>query len=358
MSEIPWKPNWDETKKHFNDFWNRKGVVIASWGPPKAVKQIEPVQEVGCPDIREYYLNPVLRAKVNHYRLSEGYFGADVLPLSDTFFGPGSLATFIGSEPGISDETIWFEPCVMNESEPEKLPPLKFDPENKWWKLTEQTLKECVRLGKGKYMVGCPDLVENIDVLSSLRDPQTLMFDMIERPEWVKQKVWEINKVWFEAYQRIYDIIKLDDGSSSWAAFRVWGAGKTAKLQCDASAMFSPEMFKEFVVPALTEQCSWLDNSLYHLDGTQAMCHLDALLAIKELDAIEWTPQAGIEPGAHPRWFDLYRKIIDAGKSVQIMSVGHDDLKPMLDKIGRDGIYVMTGGVSAAQMEKMYNSVH
>lgn len=358
MTEISWKPNWNDTKRHFNDFWNRKGVVIGTWGAPKAAKQLENIKEVECPDFRQYHLDPVMRARMNHYYVSNGYYGADILPISDTCFGPGSLATFLGCEPGISPETVWFDPCIMNEPEPEKLPPLKFDPQNKWWKLTEKTHRECVRLGKGKYMTGAPDLVENIDVLSSLRNPQTLMFDMIERPEWVKQKVWEINKVWFEAYQRIYDIIKLDDGSSSWAAFRIWGEGKTAKLQCDASAMFSPDMFKEFAVPALTEQCRWLDNSLYHLDGTQAMCHLDALLEIKELDAIEWTPQAGIEPGGHPRWFDLYRKIIDAGKSVQIMSVEPRDLKPMLDKIGRNGIYIMTDGVTVDEMEKMYESVH
>ena len=83
-------------------------------------------------------------------------------------------------------------------------------------------------------------------------------------------------------------------------------------MQCDASAMFSSAMFDDFVVPALTEQCRWLDYSLYHLDGTQAMHHLDSLLAIEALDAIEWTPQAGIESGGHPRWYPLYKRIIDA----------------------------------------------
>jgi len=29
----------------------------------------------------------------------------------------------------------------------------------------------------------------------------------------VEQKVWEVNTAFFEAYQRIYDIIKLPDGS-------------------------------------------------------------------------------------------------------------------------------------------------
>jgi hypothetical protein len=202
-------------------------------------------------------------------------------------------------------------------------------------------------------VVGCPDLVENIDILAALRDPQTLMADMIDRPHWVEQKVAEINRVWFEAYQRIYDIIKLDDGSSVFGAFRIWGPGKTAKLQCDASAMLSPAMFRRFVVPSLTEQCEWLDFSLYHLDGTQALCHLDALLEIDALDAIEWTPQSGIEQGGHPRWYPLYERILRAGKAVQVVNLHGEDLFRLLDRLGGRGVYALTSFSSAAEAESI-----
>ena len=175
----------------------------------------------------------------------------------------------------------------------------------------------------------------------SLRGFDALLMDMVERPEWVEQKIREINEVWFTAYQLIYDLIKLEDGSSTFGAFYIWGPGKVAKLQCDASAMFSPKMYQRFVVPALTAQCEWLDHSLYHLDGTQAMVHLDTLLAIKPLDAIEWTPQAGIETGGHKRWHDLYRRILAAGKSVQVVNVEPDEVLPLLDAIGRKGVYML-----------------
>ena len=81
---------------------------------------------------------------------------------------------------------------------------------------------------------------------------------------------------------------------------------------------------------------------MYHLNGTQAMCHLDALLEIEPLDAIEWTPQAGIENGSHPRWYNLYKRILDAGKSVQVVGVSKEELIPLLDTIGSKGVYVMT----------------
>jgi hypothetical protein len=289
----------------------------------------------------ERYCNATYRAAENHCRLSRSAFPLDVLPVANTDLGPGSLALFLGARPGFAEDTVWFHPCMEQEAEPEKLPPLRFDSCNEWWKLTEEIARRCADLARGKYLVGCPDLIENVDVLSSLRGAQTLCLDMIERPEWVEQKVREINEVWFEAYQRIYEIIRLDDGSAAFGAFYIWGPGKTAKLQCDTSAMFSPAMFKRFVVPALSAQCDWLDQSLYHLDGTQAMKHLDALLAIESLDAIEWTPQTGIETGGNKRWYDLYRRILGAGKSVQVVNVELNELGPLLDGIGTKGVYVL-----------------
>jgi hypothetical protein len=148
-------------------------------------------------------------------------------------------------------------------------------------------------------------------------------------------------------------IISLPDGSATFGAFRLWGPGKTAKVQCDACVMFSPAMFRRFVVPGLTEQCQWLDNSMYHLDGTQAIPHLDALLEIDELDAVEWTPQAGIERGGNPRWFKMYERILNAGKSVQAIGVGKDEIVPLLDAIGGRGVYVMAASSSLSDAEEI-----
>jgi hypothetical protein len=121
--------------------------------------------------------------------------------------------------------------------------------------------------------------------------------------------------------------------------------------------MFSPQMYRRFVVPALTAQCAWLDHSLYHLDGTQAMLHLDALLEIAPLDAIEWTPQAGIETGGNKRWHDLYRRILAAGKSVQVVNVEPDEVIPLLDAIGNKGVYMLIQFKDEREAEHVQNLV-
>jgi len=59
-------------------------------------------------------------------------------------------------------------------------------------------------------------------------------------------------------------------------------------------------MFKEFVFPYLQEQCSRLGFTLYHLIGPEAIRHLDQLLKIPELTAIQWVPGAGNPPNESP----------------------------------------------------------
>jgi hypothetical protein len=194
-----------------------------------------------------------------------------------------------------------------------------------------------------------PDLIENLDVLSSLRGAQTLMEDMIERPAWVKQHIAEINACYFQVYEALRARIGLADGSTCFWAFHLWGPGRTAKVQCDALAMISPAMFDEFVRPALAEQCEWLDGAMFHLDGTQAIPHLTSLLAIPGLDAIEYTPQAGVESGGHERWWPLYRRILEAGKSVQIVAVKPHEVAPLLDAIGARGVYLHVDGITDAE---------
>jgi hypothetical protein len=88
------------------------------------------------------------------------------------------------------------------------------------------------------------------------------------------------------------------------------------------------------------------------------MHHLDALLNIDELDAIEWTPQSGIEGGGHERWYPMYKKILDAGKCVQAIGVLPEQVKPLLDACGAPGLFIlMWGAASESQARRLADLV-
>ena len=358
-SGFGWKKNWAESRQHFVDWWNRKGLVVCSWGawvkaPEPHAPIIEPLPPFEGTDVekcRRGYEDVEARAHNMHRWYAQADFGADVLPLLNTDIGPGSLAFALGSEPGFTPETVWFTAPWKHIADVRDIPPIRFNPDAYWWRIHEAQARAVTRRAKGAYLAAMPDLVENVDILAALRDPQTLMMDMAESPEWVEAAAMDVNRAWFEGFSRLYDIVKGPDGGNGWGAFNIWGPGKTAKVQCDACAMFSPKMFDRFVLPALTEQCDWLDYSMYHLDGTHCICHLDSLLKIESLDAIEWTPETG-DPGWHERWHPLYKRILDAGKSLQIIGVPVDKMEYVLNAVGANGVYIMTGFKDAEDIER------
>jgi hypothetical protein len=334
---LKWKPDWTEAKANLIKWWDRKGLALRVTAPRRMPLENVPKPEKPA-DPRVAWTDPVYRCSKAERELANKFFGGAAFPFFDTQIGPGSLGTFIGARPGFAENTVWYDPCI---EDPDSYGPIRFSPEkNYWWDVHLALVDEGLRRAKGRYLVGMPDLIENIDTLAAMRGTEPLLMDLYERPDWVKSRVAEINGAFFAAFDGIYELVKDDEGGSAFAAFDLWSPGKTAKVQCDFSCMISPEMFREFVVPALAEQCQWLDYSMYHLDGTTAVQHLDALLAIDALDAIEWTPQAGKPGGGSPEWYDLYRRIKAGGKSVQAVGVKPDEVLPLLDAVGPEGMFV------------------
>lgn len=345
--------DWDACRAELEAWWAGKGLALCVTAPKD-----EPWAAIEKPatptDIDDQWLDVQFRIKEAEYAMANTYFGGAAFPYFDTQLGPGSLGTFLGSEPSFAEDTVWYHPCMTDLV---NHPPITFDPNDRWFKTHVDMMRAGMDAANGRYLVGIPDLIENIDTLAQMRDPQTLLMDMIESPDEVEKRVWEINQAFFEAFDRMFKVVRDPLGGNAFSAFKIWGPGKTAKVQCDASAMFSPEMFHRFVKPALTEQCAWLDYAMYHLDGTQCFVHLDELLDIEPLRAIEWTPQAGIEEGGSPRWYDIYRRIKAGGKSVQAINVKPEEVEPLIDAVGPEGLFIMCRAESEAQARKLIERV-
>jgi 5-methyltetrahydrofolate--homocysteine methyltransferase len=85
-------------------------------------------------------------------------------------------------------------------------------------------------------------------------------------------------------------------------------------VECDVICLLGPRHARRFVLPAIAEEAAYLDHCIFHLDGPAALVHLDDLLAIPAIDAIQWVPGDG-QPRS-PQWMDLLQKIQAAGKGL------------------------------------------
>ena len=255
--------------------------------------------------------------------MSRNSYIADILPVANTQLGPGSLASLLGSELEGRDDTIWIHPKRISMKQ---FSLMKITGGGNYTGFAEC----CEKRSEGKYMVGCPDLIEGLDVLASLKGPDNVLVDLILEPERTLEQLAEINKVYFDVFDRIYDIINME-GEMAFCYFSLWAPGKVSKLQVDLSIMISEEDFRHFCLPFLEEQTRQIDYTLYHLDGVDAIRHLDAVLELKELNGVQWAPGYGQPQGGNSRWYDLYKRVLAAGKSVMINWVTLDELEPLID---------------------------
>ena len=351
---VKWKPNWPQVKEHYLQWWRGEGMV--AW---VAAPGDEPIEAIPAPqrpeDIVAVWTDPKFRCDQATHQLARTYFGADAFPFIQTMIGPGSLGVFLGAEPEFAPSTVWYRPCI---DDPDTYGPIRFDPtDNHWLEVHLAIGREAVARADGRFGVGMPDIIENLDTLAAMRGAEELLIDLIERPAWVSEKLAEINQAYFEAFDLLLEVYRDAEGASICSAFQLWGPGRTVNLQCDMSGMISPEMFRRFVIGPLVEQCEWLDQAMYHVDGEPALVHLDALLEIDSLQAIEWTPQflsvSAEDSGGSRKWWDIYRRIRSAGKSVQAVGVLPKDVAPLLDEFGPAGMYLRVNAPDQAAAEKV-----
>ena len=330
-----WKSNLEETKQRYMNWWNHKGIILNMW--EHFQEGVQPHAEITPPapakDLSQKWFDPQWRAEYLDWYVAHSSLKADILPVANTQLGPGSLAAILGGVFEGGEDTIWIHP------NPDFTDEIVFNPEHPNWILHKELLKACKAKANGHYFVGMPDLMEGLDVLAALKGMDRVLLDTVMQPEILEQQMQQINDIYFKVFDELYDIIREGD-EMAFCYFSSWAPGKMSKLQSDISTMISQDDYRRFVQPFIREQCQKIDYTLYHLDGVGAMHHLPALLEIEELNAIQWTPGVGEPQGGSPKWYDLYKKILAGGKSVMACWVTLDELKPLLDHIGVDGIHL------------------
>ena len=276
------------------------------------------------------------RARLSREALAHTRYYLDGFPTRFINFGPGSLAAAIGGSFRYAPDTVWFDrdPLIKDWND---RPKLRFDENSEIWRKTVE-FTDAV-LNDGLMFASVSDIGGNMDIAASLRGTQDLLFDLYDYPDEVKELLAEIRILWKQAFSLSYEHLRRrQHGMTTWMP--VWCGGSYAPLQCDFSAMISPDMFREFVLPDLIDSTEFLDYSIYHLDGVGEFPHLEMLLSIPRLNAIQWTSGAGAEDVTSEQWFELYDRIQAAGKGIVLFTDMYENVERLIDHISPRGLYL------------------
>jgi len=347
-------------KSNFTSWWNNEDIgrpivkVIGIDGEPRWPESLPS-------DLQKLHIDADFRNKLYQTNAANKTYFGESFPFMDSNMGPGSMAGYLGSNPIFETDTVWYKELAHTSLD--ELGILVFNPENKWWKEHLSQIKKLTALTKDTpFWTTIPDILENIDILSLLRSPQELCYDMIDEPELVAEYIRQVDDIYFNYYDAMYDIVKDESGACSYTAFSIWAPSTCAKIQCDFSALMSPTQYREFIVNSLTKQTKKIDYTLYHLDGPDAIRHIDAIMGIEKLNALQWTPGVAEADGGDEKWYPLYDKVKEAGKSLWIsMDQGNVDRfieqsRKIVSRFGSQGIYFVYPDLPMADAKKLYSA--
>ena len=337
------KPDFLESQRRYEAFWEQ--TVIDR--PPVSI--VLPSPQASAEPRKSYssqwdrWTDVEFRAEQMAVNLANKRYLGDALPVAFPNMGPEIFSAWCGAGYRFGESTAWSEPCIGDWDR--DAGSAVFNADHPLFRLTVQFTELLLERGRENFLVGLTDFHPGGDHLAALRDPEIFAVDMVENREWVKKKLAAVNNEYFHVYDIFYGMLRRAGMPiTSWTP--LINDGRYYIPSNDFSCMISSEMFDDFFLPGIIEECRFLDRSIYHLDGPGALRHLDSILSISELDAVQWVPGAGNT--GYARWVDVYRRIQKAGKSLQIKLESVEELPLVFETLRPEGVWISRiGGIDS-----------
>jgi hypothetical protein len=272
-------------------------------------------------------------------------FLAESFPVFWPNLGPEVYSAFHGSELTYQEVTAYSIPLVKSWDDLSKV---RFDPENPYYKKIDEMTGLALQRCSGKALIGYTDLHGGIDCAAAWRDPQELCLDVIEEPG----KVHELLRLATEHFQSVYDryntrLSAAGQPSVTW--MRIPTPGKMHIPSCDFSSLISSPLFEEFILPSLREEVRGMTHNIFHVDGRGVARNLDSILALPEVQAIQWVQGVGTDRPIM-QWTSLIKRIRAAGRSV-VIDLQPSELEAFIAEFPREGIFLCIDAAPALQPE-------
>ena len=158
----------------------------------------------------------------------------------------------------------------------------------------------------------------------ALRGSSQVIYDLYDHPEEVHRLIDKLTAIFLMVINKMAEVTGPFHGGYFIEQFALWAPGRLIRLQEDASALYSPELFREFLQGPNRTLAGSAPYSLIHLHSSSLFL-LEDILAIDELTVIQINKDVGGMPV--PQMMPYLKMVQDAGKCLIIRGcLDHEDL--------------------------------
>ena len=340
-----YKQDFEQSKNRMLAFWEKEIIdrCCAAVVAPKDGYQPPPIPK-DAQGLEDHYTNPETVCKRACYTFENSFYGGHALPVIMPFLGTAGHAAYFDIPYQFADDTIWFFPIIDDYTKN----PLHFNSENPLFLKQQHLVLELTKLADGKFFVSVPDNCGSIDALCQLRDSEKLLMDLYENQEHVTESLQKILAALFQTNEIFFDLVQENNSDGTMHQWmHTYHPGRHMQLQADFSCMISPDMYEKFVLPELLASTEQLDASIYHLDGMEQVRHLDHILSVPKLSAIQWTAVAGQPPTS--AFIDVFKKIQGAGKNL-ILFPHYNEVEFLMQQLSHKGLHLCVQGAPTQEI--------
>lgn len=286
------------------------------------------------PGLKERWWDTGYQIELFEHHLQNSVYHAETFPIFWPNLGPEVYTAFYGVELEYKEITSYAKANIKDWTQ---LDSVRFDKNNPYFRKIEEMTYAALGRCDGKYMVGYTDLHAGGDCAAAFRDPQQLCIDLLTDPDQVK-KLIDISSRDFHMIFDHFDSILKSHGQISVTWMGIPSFEKMHIPSCDFAAMISPEQFEEFILPVIQTEVKPMTHNIFHLDGKGVARHVDYILQIPEINAIQWVQGMGDDLPIM-QWVPFIKKIQAAGKSV-VVDLTVAELKPFMKEVSPKGIFL------------------
>lgn len=321
--ELEHKTDFAATRERWAAFWRGESPRPMLYAI-KPQNGVTPVPKPRPYDCAFGELDPLIDQALG-WAATHDFLG-DTIPSFMITFAPDHFAALLGADikRGEGGSTNWVEPCLTSLENCD----ISFQRDGYWWQRTLECIQRFREKCDGKLIITGTHFQGSLDCLVAMYGTQNLLMDMALQPGRVHAALEQVDEALAEARTALANALDVETWGSL-NRFGMYSRGIIDVPQCDLSCMISPEMFDEFELPHLIREIQTTDASIYHLDGPDALQHVESLCSITELDMIQWMPGEGYYDDD---WSGLNAKIDALGKG-QIFQPYYKLTAPDIEKI-------------------------
>ncbi len=228
---------------------------------------------------------------------------------------------------------------------------VRLDRGNPWYRKYMEFADALVETAAGRFPVSHGPEVGPTDLHAILRGHTESIMDLVVEPDNSRELLWRLGDIFREVTEDIWKRVPRFCGGYFDAQYSLWAPGPIVRMQEDATAVYSPDLYRKFVQPVDRMLAGHFVSSFIHLHST-SMFLLDDFLDIREIQCYEINQDA-IGPPVE-KMVPYYQRVQQARRPLFIRgSFTPGEMRLLMDSLEPRGLFFNIIVGSMQEMEAL-----